>query len=121
MLAALHDTLLARGTYVPSIWDAAPGLPSHMKLAWAIRNRDFALVQRQVHEMLGQRYNTVVISCEALSRLDPEQVVRLRQLLGTAPVEVVYYVRRSPERLPSLWQETVKPIFNSSVLRMRRK
>ncbi len=108
MLAALHDTLLARGTYVPSIWDAAPGLPSHMKLAWAIRNRDFALVQRQVHEMLGQRYNTVVISCEALSRLDPEQVVRLRQLLGTAPVEVVYYVRRSPERLPSLWQETVK-------------
>ena len=107
-LAALHDTLLGRGIYVPSVWDAAPGLPSHMKLAWAIRNRDVALVQRQIHEMLGQRYQTVVISCEALSRLDPEQVVQLRQLLGIAPVEVVYYVRRSPERLPSLWQETVK-------------
>jgi hypothetical protein len=66
------------------------------------------MIQDQVRDILAQGPQYVVISCEALSRLGPAQIVRLRQLLGAAPVRVVYYVRRWPERLPSLWQETVK-------------
>jgi hypothetical protein len=107
-LAALRGMLLERGICVPSIWSAAPGLPSHMQLAWAIRNRNLNLVHEQVQEILAQRHDYVVISCEALSRLEQEQIVQLRQLFGPAPAQVVYYVRRWPERLPSLWQETVK-------------
>ena len=79
-----------------------------MQLVWAIRNRDLTLIQHQLQEILTQRPRYVVISCEALSRLDQEQIVQLRQLLGSAPIQVVYHVRRWPERLPSLWQEDVK-------------
>jgi hypothetical protein len=107
-LAALRGALLERGICVPSIWNAAPGLPSHMQVVWAIRNGNFTVIQEQVQEILAQRHEYVVISCEALSRLDQKQIVQLRQLLGSATAQVVYYVRRWPERLPSLWQETVK-------------
>jgi hypothetical protein len=107
-LDGLRGTLRERGICVPSIWNAAPELPSHMKLVWAIRNRDLARIQDQVQEILAQRPQYVVISCEALSRLDQEQIVQLRELLCSAPARVVYYVRRWPERLPSLWQEDVK-------------
>jgi hypothetical protein len=107
-LAALRGALLERGICVPSIWNASPGLPSHMQVVWAIRNGDLTVIQEQVQEILAQRHEYVVISCEALSRLDQKQIVQLRQLLGSAPVQVVYYVRRWPERLPSLWQEAVK-------------
>ncbi len=107
-LAALRGTLLERGICVPSIWNAAPGLPSHMQLVWALRNGDLTLIRRQLQEILAQRPRYVVISCEALSRLDQEQIIQLRQLLGSAPLQVVYHVRRWPERLPSLWQEEVK-------------
>ncbi len=108
MLDALRGALLERGICVPSIWNAAPGLPSHMKLVWAIRNRDLTLIKEQIREILARRHEYVVISCEALSRLDQQEIVLLRQLLGSSPAEVVYYVRRWPERLPSLWQEGVK-------------
>jgi hypothetical protein len=90
------------------MWAAAPGLPSHMQLVWAIKNRDVSVIRNQVQEILAQRHQYVVISCEALSRLDQNQVVQFRHLLGPAPAQVVYYVRRPSERLPSLWQESVK-------------
>jgi hypothetical protein len=108
VLDALRGVLLERGICIPSIWNAAPGLPSHMQLVWAIRNRDLTLIKEQIREILARRHQHVVISCEALSRLDQREILLLRQLLGSAPAEVVYYVRRWPERLPSLWQESVK-------------
>jgi hypothetical protein len=107
-LAALRGTLEERGISIPSVWDAAPGSPSHMQIACAIRRGDVAAVQAQMRDILAGRPEVVVISCEALSRFDPGQVLELRRLLGAAPAQVVYYVRRPPERLPSLWQETVK-------------
>jgi hypothetical protein len=108
MLDALRDTLLECGVCIPSVWNHAPGLPSHMQLVLALRCGDLTLVQAQLREILALRPRYVVISSEALSRLTAPQIVQFRQLLGSAPVEVVYYVRRWPERLPSLWQEAVK-------------
>ena len=107
-LHALRDTLAEVGIHVPSVWSAAPGLPSHMRLVWAVRGGDLSLVREQLSEMSSRAYSAIVISCEALSRLDLEQVRTLRHLFGAASVRVVYYVRRWPERLPSLWQEAVK-------------
>lgn len=107
-LNALRYTLLERDIYVPSCWEAAPGLPSHMQLVWAIRRRDLTLIYSQIQEILARRPRYLIISCEALSRLDHGQIAQLRRLFDPAPAQVVYYVRRWPERLPSLWQETVK-------------
>lgn len=108
VLDGLRGTLLAKSIYIPSMWNAAPELPSHMQLVWAIRDRRLSVIEQQLREMLEQSPRFVVISCEALSRLSQAHVVQLRQLLCDAPVQVVYYVRRWPERLPSLWQEQVK-------------
>jgi hypothetical protein len=107
-LDALRDVLLKRGVCVPSIWNAAPGVPSHHRLVRAIRNRDLTLIQDQVREIVAQRHRYVVISCEGLSTFTPDQVAQLQQLLGSAAIQVVHYVRRWPERLPSAWQEHVR-------------
>jgi hypothetical protein len=108
MLESLRGSLSERGICIPSVWNSAPGFPSHMQLVLALRCGDLTLVREQLQDILALRPRYVVISCEALSRLTLEQIVQLRQLLGSAPVEVVYYIRRWPERLPSLWRETVK-------------
>jgi hypothetical protein len=107
-LDGLRGDLSARGIRLASDWNATPDIHSHMKLVWGIRSGDLAMLRDQVRAMLEQRPKYVVISCEALSRLDLQQIASLRDLLGSAWVSIVYYVRRSPERIASLWQETVK-------------
>jgi hypothetical protein len=100
--------LLERGICIPSIWNDAPGVPGHIRLVRAIRRRDVSLLQDQIREILAQRHRYVVVSCEGLSTFDHDQIVRLRQLLGSAPTQVVHYVRRWPDRLPSAWKEHVR-------------
>ena len=107
-LDGLRGDLSACGIHVPSQWNAAPDIHSHMKLVWGIRSGDFTTLRDQIQSMLEKRPRYIVISCEALSRLDVEQITGFRDLLGHAQASIVYYVRRSPERIPSLWQETVK-------------
>ena len=113
-LDRLRHVLLERGICVPSIWNAAPGLPSHMKLARALQAHDLAQTYIEISQIVASNPKYVVISCEALSRLNPQQIVQLR-LLRPSPAEVVYYLRRWPERLPSLWQETVKFGYTTSL------
>jgi hypothetical protein len=114
VLDSLRSALNERGIHVPAIWNAAPGTPSHMQLVWAIREGNLTLLREQIQEIQARRYRCVVISCEALSRLDQQQIVSFRQLLDGAPTQIIYYVRRWPERLASLWQETVKFGFTDS-------
>lgn len=114
-LEAMRDRLAGHGIHFPSVWKAAPGQPSHMKLVWAFRDRNLTLIQSQIEEILAQNHRYLVISCEGLSRLNQQQIIQLRQLLGDAPVQVVYYIRRWPDRIPSLWQETVKFGFTATL------
>jgi hypothetical protein len=107
-LFALRERLEDRGIHVPAVWNAAPGLPSHMRLVWALREGGTDQIEEDLRRIMASRYDRVVVSCEAQSRLEPSQIERLRALLGTSAVRIIYYVRRWSERLPSLWQETVK-------------
>jgi hypothetical protein len=107
-LFALRERLESRGVHIPAVWSAAPGLPSHMRLVWGLRRGGIEEIEEDLRKIMASRYDRVVVSCEALSRLDQPLIERLRTLLGASPVRIVYYVRRWPERLPSLWQETVK-------------
>jgi len=63
---------------------------------------------------MGSGHEQVVVSCEALPRLDLARIERLRVLLGTALVRIVYYVSQSPERLPSLEQPRAASWPNSA-------
>ena len=107
-LFAVRDQLGARGVHIPTVWNASPAEPSHMQVVWALRRGGIERIESDLRTIMGSRHEQVVVSCEALSRLDLAGIERLRLLLGTVPVRIVYYVRRWPERLPSLWQETVK-------------
>ncbi len=115
VLHTMRDALHPHGVHIPAIWNAAPDVPSHMKLVRSIREGDLGTVQAQIADMLANRYEYVVISCEALSRLEPAHIIQLRALLGSAPVTIVYYVRRATERLPSLWQERVKHGYHETL------
>lgn len=100
--------LLERGIFVPWIWNGAPGDLSHVRVVQAIRRREVTLLQAQIREIMVQRPRYIVISCEGLSTFNHDQIVQLRQLVGPAPTQVVHYVRRWPDRLPSAWQEHVR-------------
>jgi hypothetical protein len=53
-------------------------------------------------------FSNVVLSCEAFSYLNPEQLRRLRSVLKGFSIEVVFYYRSLVHLLPSHWQEYVK-------------
>lgn len=107
-LFAVRDQLKARGVHIPVVWNASPEQPSHMQVVWALRRGGTKRIEEDLQTIIGSHHEQVVVSCEALSRLDLARIECLRTLLGAAPVRIVYYVRRWPERLASLWQETVK-------------
>ena len=105
---ALRSVLNEQGVCVPSMWNATAGLPSHLKFVSALRNRDIDRLRGQIKEILVQGHKYVVITSEDLSRLSLDEIVVLGGLLDPVATQVVYYVRRWPESLPSLWQEMVK-------------
>ncbi len=104
----MRGDLAERGIHVPAVWNASPVDGAHAKLVRGIKTGAFDLLREQVQAMLAGHPNYVVITCEGLSRFDAGQIAGLRALFGSAPVRIVYYVRRWPERLPSLWHESVK-------------
>jgi hypothetical protein len=67
---ALRGILAEPGIRVPRVWNAAPDLPSHMRLVWAIRNGDLLLVQDQVREILTNRPQYIVTRCLYASNSD---------------------------------------------------
>ncbi len=97
-----------RGICIPTVWNGAPGDTSHVRVVQAIRSRDISLVQRQLQVILAEQPRCVVMSCEGFATFSPDQIIQLRELVGTASIQVVHYVRRWPDRLPSAWQEHVR-------------
>lgn len=108
VLDTLRDALAERGVHIPSIWHPGPGNPGQAQLARAVRDGEVAPTRATIWGILARRPRYVVISAEDLCKLCLDDIVRLRQTLGHASVEIVYYARRLSERLPSLWQEKVK-------------
>jgi hypothetical protein len=96
-LFALRERLEGRGVHVPAVWNAAPGPPSRMRLVWALREGATDRIEDDLRRTMASRYDRVVVSCEALSRLEPSQIERLRALPGTSAVRIIYYVRRWSE------------------------
>ncbi len=52
-------------------------------------------------------YDTVIFSSETFDELRLPVLERLKQYIGNSPVEIVCYVRRWSDRIPSIWRETV--------------
>ena len=103
-LHSIRSHLAAQGIHYPDEWGSIHHAGLLAELQTIPNPRLEALFQALNHS----EYKTVVLSCEGLYRLRPEQLHYLQQLLGAAPVRIVYYWRRWSESIPSQWQEVVK-------------
>ena len=52
-------------------------------------------------------FDTVLFSSETFDELKIPALEKLKQYIGGNSVEIVYYVRRWSDRIPSIWRETV--------------
>ncbi len=103
-LHSIRSQLAAQGIYYPTEW----GSIHHAGFLAELQTIPNLRLEAVFQALNRSGHKTVVLSCEGLYRLAPEQLVYLRQLLDGAPVRIVYYWRRWSEWLPSQWQEVVK-------------
>lgn len=53
----------------------------------------------------ASEYETVLFSSESFDALKAPALEQLKQYVGDNPVEIVFYVRRWTDRIPSVWRE----------------
>ncbi len=102
------DALQAAGIVLPRPWEDSPLKPSHTGLVHRLVTERRAELEPVFAAWRPAK--TVVISCEDLSAmsLEPIKVLMLREVIGDAPVRIVFYARRWSELLSSEWKEYVK-------------
>jgi hypothetical protein len=64
-------------------------------------------VSADFEKLNSSRFEKIVLSCEAFDGMNLERVKRLRDYVGDNPVEIIYYVRRWTEQIPSWWRQEV--------------
>lgn len=105
---ALRAELAANGTVFPEFWELAPGNPSHLPLTLALREGKTEILARQFADLIAGGAQRILISSEDLSNLDEIGAARLRRLTEGHAVQIVFYLRRWSELIPSSWQENIK-------------
>lgn len=94
-----------RGVLYPATWWTRPDKIMHDELRDHIRNgRD---LKDDFEQLNSGRFEKIVLSCEGFDNLKLEHVERLRKFIGDNPVELVYYVRRWSDHIPSEWRQEV--------------
>jgi hypothetical protein len=102
----LRSYLAARGIVHPDGWSERGQVSQHL-LFQRLRAGDpslaaeFAALNASAHEI-------VLLSAEDLADLTPDEIARLGELIGSHPVDIVFYCRRWSELLISGWRELVK-------------
>jgi hypothetical protein len=104
---AQHQADLSnRGIIYPGQWRDG-NQASHVALFRRLRGRDPGLAV-EFATLNDSPYKIVLISSEAMADLKLDELAFLRELLGGASVEIIFYCRRWSELLLSGWQEMVK-------------
>jgi len=95
-----------------------PKLPGHHGISDLLR-RQSVLSQGVLDNLaLVGAKQTVILSSENFTLLDSPQIAVLIEALQPAEVEVIYYMRKWDQLLPSVWQEIVKHGYGRSYLDM---
>jgi hypothetical protein len=103
-----RESLLADGINYPDDWWTLPNHMTHDPLLHMLRDGRYAEVRDTFSKLNSGGSHTIVLSCEGLADLTPEQFAVLRDAIGNNPIEVVYYCRRWTERIPSDWKQSVQ-------------
>jgi hypothetical protein len=104
----LRKELAARGTIFPECWQLASGPPGQVPLVSKLRNGQIDLLIPEFATLLASGADRILISSEDISDLDRAALARLRDLTAGHPIQIIFYVRRWSELMPSAWQETIK-------------
>jgi hypothetical protein len=100
-----RNELLARGICYPDDWGT---INAHAWLVDRLQAGDVGQLAADFDRLSRSGYETVLLSSEGLSGLNPEQIGRLRDMLGGAEASIVFYCRRWSDILFSTWREMVK-------------
>lgn len=107
-LAASRDELLKSGVYYPSELISPNNRIMHMPVYYAARKLEMQKEARIFAKVNDAGHKIVVLSCEHFVRLSEASLICLRDAIGNATFEIVYYVRRWSDRLPSLWNQSLR-------------
>jgi hypothetical protein len=99
-----RSTLIKYGILYPDIWWTRPDQVLHDVLAERLQ-RDTPELRHDFDRLNAAGHRIVVLSCEGFDDLSHEKIALLRDLIGDNPVEIIYYVRRWTERIPSDWRQ----------------
>jgi hypothetical protein len=105
-LALAQGALRDVGVDFPDEWRGS--LPSHFQLFRKLRAGYYAEVESDFASVFARGAPIVIVSAEDISDLNLEQLMSLREAARGSHVEIVFYLRRWSDLLPSGWQEEVK-------------
>jgi hypothetical protein len=107
-LYRLRQNLLNDGIYYPEVWWTNSEQFSHEELLAQLGKGPPGNLDATFSAFNASSHETILLSCEGLVDLRADQVQYLKRLVNGAPVEIVYYLRRWTDWLPSSWQEMVR-------------
>ena len=96
--------LLEKRVLYPETW-LEPGEITHVSLYEGLR--EGKNLKENFDRLNTDDVETIVLSCEALDGLKTQSLEKLREYIGGNPIEIVYYVRRWSERIPSGWRQSI--------------
>jgi hypothetical protein len=105
---AMRAALEERGIVFPEFWELAPGNPSQLPLMHQLRAGQLEQLRPRFAELLASGAERILLSSEDLSNLEPPAIELLHALIAGNKVQIVFYLRRWSELVPSSWQEGIK-------------
>jgi hypothetical protein len=106
-LTGAAPALAAQGVCYPTELLDANNKHMHLPVFSAVRRKTEAELRPIFERLNAAGYNTIVLSCEFMSKFGRDPLTRLRALTGSDDVEVVYAVRRWSDRIPSMWFQSL--------------
>jgi len=108
MFWELRGQMRNEGIYYPhEFWPSGPNF-LHSELVRELRQGPSERLGNVFAALNASGSETVLISCEGLVALPVQSLAYLRELLGDAPVDIVFYARRWSDWFPSQWQQHIK-------------
>jgi len=107
-LAASRASLLESGIYYPSEMISPNNKVMHIPLYYAAKKNEMAKEAKVFETINAAGHKIIVLSCEHFIRLNESSLQSLRDSIGKATFEIVYYVRRWSDRIPSLWNQSLR-------------
>jgi len=98
--------LEANGVLYPDNWWNRPDQIFHVPVLDILRQGGDTL-NSEFEKINARGFERVILSCEGFDALKLDEIARLRDAIGDNAVDIVYYVRRWSDRIPSDWRQRV--------------